>query len=207
MRLLIAGGTGFLGRALVAAMPDAEITVLSRTPGDRHITDLADAPHVDVVVNLAGESIQGRWTTAKKHRILRSRVDTTTRLVDWMLKMAKKPSLFLSSSAVGIYGDRGDELLPESGDKIVAPGFLPQVCRDWEQAAAPAAWKGVRTVLLRTGLPLDPAGGVLGEILPMLRRFPSSASATRERGCLGSPSATGSASCALPSIPPSFKVR
>jgi uncharacterized protein (TIGR01777 family) len=173
------GGTGFLGSALRRRL-EAEghsITVLSRSKDGvvgsttfvRSLEDLG--PH-DAVINLAGETVAGFWTKKKKQAIYDSRIDTTRELVEWMDKQPVKPSVFLSSSAVGIYGDRGAEELTEKSDLAGPEDFLAKVCRDWEQAAMTAAWKGTRTVLLRTGHPLDPSGGYLGTVLPMMRRFP-----------------------------------
>ena len=117
----------------------------------------------DAIVHLAGAPIARRWTTARKREIRESRVRGTSLLARAVAAMAVKPRVVLSGSAVGYYGDRGDELLDErsaSGDD-----FLAEVVRAWEAAAAPIAEAGVRLVLLRTGIVLSPAGGALEKLL------------------------------------------
>lgn len=174
------GGTGFLGSALRRRLEadGHSITVISRSKrgqeGRTRFLDWAglEGESFEAVVNLAGENVAGLWTKKKKRAIYDSRIDTTRRLVEWMEKQSTKPSVFLSASAVGIYGDRGGEEFTETSDVSKAEGFLAKVCRDWEQAAMAAAWRGTRTVLLRTGQPFDPSGGFLGTVLPLLRRFP-----------------------------------
>ncbi|HWA83201.1 MAG TPA: NAD-dependent epimerase/dehydratase family protein, partial [Fimbriimonadaceae bacterium] len=175
------GGTGFLGTALRQRLEELghATTCLSRTraesagPTTFVLYERLDRlePH-DWVINLAGESVVGLWTRAKRRAIYESRIETTRRLADWIEKSPEKPSVFLSGSAVGIYGDAGDAPIAESADVSRAPGFLAKVCRDWEHAASSAAWRGTRTVLLRTGQVLDPGGGFLAKALPMMRRFP-----------------------------------
>jgi uncharacterized protein (TIGR01777 family) len=181
MKVLMTGGTGFLGTALRKRLEESghSITAISRSRlGTQEATTFVpnDAlpklePH-DVVINLAGESVAGLWTRRKREAIYHSRIDTTRALAEWIEKSAVKPSVFLSGSAVGIYGDAADEELTERTDVSRAQGFLARVCRDWEQAASGAAWRGTRTVLLRTGQVLDPSGGFLGTVLPIMRRFP-----------------------------------
>jgi len=117
----------------------------------------------DAVVHLAGESIVGRWTAAKKQRIVESRVSPTQRLAQALASAPQKPGMLITASAVGYYGNRGDELLREgsaSGD-----GFLADVCRQWESAAQPAADAGIRTAQARFGLVLSSAGGALAKML------------------------------------------
>jgi uncharacterized protein (TIGR01777 family) len=115
------------------------------------------------VIHLAGESIVGRWTASKKARIRESRV-TGTRNLAQALAMAKvKPQVFVCSSAIGYYGDRGAEVLSEQS--APGAGFLADVCREWEAAAQHAADAGVRTVQIRTGVVLSPSGGALGKML------------------------------------------
>ena len=117
----------------------------------------------DAVIHLAGESVVGRWTEAKKTRILESRVGTTRTLSQALARAAQPPRVLLCASAVGYYGSRGDELLPEES----SPGdqFASALSRQWEAASQPAADAGIRTVPLRFGAVLSKRGGALGRML------------------------------------------
>jgi len=117
----------------------------------------------DAVIHLAGESIVGRWTAEKKRKIRDSRVVGTGNLAQALVQAKEKPQVFVCSSAIGLYGDRGDEVLNEGS--APGEGFLPEVCREWEAATQPAVDAGIRTVQLRTGVVLSPAGGALGKML------------------------------------------
>ncbi len=180
MKILIAGGSGFVGRALRPQLKAAghEVVVLvrraARTPDEvswrPEAGELAAGAleGVDAVINLAGENIAGgRWTAARRERILRSRVDATRTLVVAIGKLSRRPRVFLSASAVGYYGDRGDEILPEQSN--IGHGFLPEVCLAWETHAEGAARNGVRTVLLRFGMVLGREGGALAKQLPLFK--------------------------------------
>jgi uncharacterized protein (TIGR01777 family) len=125
--------------------------------------DLAALEGVDAVVNLAGEPIAQRWTSERKAAIRDSRISATTVLANAIGRLAEPPRVFLSGSAVGIYGDRGDEELDEDS----APGidFLAETAAAWERAAGPANAAGARVVLLRTGIVLHPSGGALAKML------------------------------------------
>jgi uncharacterized protein (TIGR01777 family) len=119
----------------------------------------------DVVVHLAGENIaSGRWTGEKKRAIRESRVKGTSLLSESLARLSRPPSLFLSASAIGYYGDRGDELLTEKS--APGEGFLPSVCIEWENATKPAVEKGIRTVHTRFGIILDRDEGALAKMLP-----------------------------------------
>ena len=173
MKVLVTGGTGFLGTALVRALRQQghHVTILSRRPkgpgealwnGGADDTLGARIEGTDVVINLAGESIAGgRWTSARKQAILRSRVEGTRALAEAIADAEHPPSVFLSGSAVGYYGPLDatavDERSPAGSD------FLAHVCIEWERAAA-AASSRTRMVTLRTGLVLDKSGGVLPQI-------------------------------------------
>jgi uncharacterized protein len=123
---------------------------------------------VDAVVNLAGAPIvSGRWTAAKKREIQASRVEGTRALAAMLAGLRKPPSVLLSGSAIGWYGDTGDREVTESAP--AASGFLPGVVREWEAATAAAAQAGIRVVHLRTGLALSKLGGLLGKIVPVFR--------------------------------------
>lgn len=158
----LTGASGFLGRPLAARLAAAGHTVV---PIPREMGAL---PGVDALVHLAGESVAGIWTAGKRRAILESRVEGTRRLVDRMRDLGRKPRVFVCASATGIYGHRPGEVL----DETAAPGsgFRSDVCRAWEAEAQAAENFGVRTVLLRFGSILDPAGGYLGGMTPFLRR-------------------------------------
>jgi uncharacterized protein (TIGR01777 family) len=123
---------------------------------------------VDAVVHLAGENIaSGRWTSEKKRAIRDSRVNGTVLLSESLARLSRPPSVFLSASAIGYYGDRGDELLTETSPR--GKGFLPDVCINWERATAPAVEKGIRTVYTRFGIILDANEGALAKMLTPFR--------------------------------------
>lgn len=180
MKIVVAGGSGLIGRAVVRALREDghEILRLVRrgavgddelrwNPAAREI-DVVRLEGVDAVINLAGENIAGRrWRAAQREKILRSRVDATQTLVAACTRLARKPAVFLSASAVGIYGDRGDEQLVETA--AAGPGFLAETCLIWETNAEGAARAGLRTVLLRFGVVLATEGGALAKMLPVFR--------------------------------------
>jgi uncharacterized protein len=125
------------------------------------------APHIvsgfDAVIHLAGESILGRWTAAKKSRIRDSRVAGTLNLASALARTEDKPNVFVCGSAIGYYGNRGDEVLRE--ESAPGNGFLAETCQDWEEATTPAVQADIRTAHLRTGIVLSPKGGALGAML------------------------------------------
>ena len=134
----------------------------------RGTIDAGGLEGVDAVVHLAGESIAGgRWNVAKKVMIRESRVRGTTLLAETLAKLDRPPAVFVSGSAIGYYGDRGDQLLTEASTP--ADDFLAQVCVDWEAAATAAATAGVRVVNIRTGIVLDRREGALAKMLPLFR--------------------------------------
>ena len=119
-------------------------------------------------IHLAGENVGiGRWNDARKAAIRDSRVNGTRLLCDSLAGLARPPKTLVCASAIGIYGDRGEE--PFTEESPPAAGFLPGVCREWEAAAAPAAEKGIRVVHLRIGMVLSPRGGALARMLPLFR--------------------------------------
>lgn len=117
----------------------------------------------DAVIHLAGESIVGRWTETKKAKIRDSRVAGTSNLAQALGQAKDRPQVFVCSSAIGYYGNRGDEVLNEGS--VPGAGFLPDVCREWEGATQAAAAAGIRTVRIRTGVVLSLKGGALGKML------------------------------------------
>lgn len=181
MKILISGSHGLVGKALSKSLTNDghEVVRLVRhepavgapeiwwEPNEGRI-DAERLEGHDVVVHLAGESIaSGRWTSDKKRAIRESRVKGTALLSDSLARLSRPPSVFLSASAIGYYGSRGDELLTEQS----APGndFLAKVCIDWESATKPAIEKGIRTVHTRFGIILDEKGGALAKMLTPFR--------------------------------------
>jgi len=117
----------------------------------------------DAVIHLAGESIFGRWTAAKKSRIRDSRVQGTANLAQALARAEERPQVFICGSAIGYYGNRGEETLSE--ESAPGSGFLAEVCQQWEEATTPAVQADIRTAHLRTGVVLSPKGGALGAML------------------------------------------
>ncbi|HEU0051805.1 MAG TPA: TIGR01777 family oxidoreductase, partial [Longimicrobium sp.] len=180
LRVAVSGASGLIGHALVPRLRADGHTVLRlvrrapRAPDEvgwdpeRGTLDAAALDGVDGVVHLAGENVaEGRWTEARKRRIRASRVESTRLLATAIAGLPRKPSVLVSASAIGIYGDRGDERL----DEMSAPGsdFLAGVVREWEAAAAPAAEAGIRVACLRFGVVLAANGGALAKMLPLFR--------------------------------------
>jgi hypothetical protein len=177
-RILVTGASGPIGSALLPSLSTlgADVTrlVRGRPAGERQIQWDPEQPvppesvsGFDAVIHLAGESIMGRWTEAKKENIRNSRVHGTQNLAQALAGASQKPRVFVSGSASGFYGDRGDEILRE--DSRSGGGFLPKVCREWEAASQPAADAGIRTVNIRSGVVLTPTGGALEKMLPPFR--------------------------------------
>jgi uncharacterized protein (TIGR01777 family) len=172
--LLITGGTGFLGSRLVelARARGDEVTITSRRAGEGRVAwdtrSPLELPPVDAIVHLVGEGIvDRRWSEAFKAEIERSRIESTRRLVDAIAGASTRPRVLVMGSAIGFYGNRGDEELTE--DSSPGEGFLPELCQRWEAEAERAAELGVRVVELRTGVVLDPAGGALARMLTPFR--------------------------------------
>ncbi len=176
MKVLITGASGLLGQALQESFEDKGYDMLlasRKEPEDeRHIqwsiedgfTDPEKLEGVDVVVHLAGENVSGlRWTDEKKKAIHDSRVLGTRNVVDAISKLKKKPKTFIASSAIGFYGERGDEEVVESS--AAGDNFLAGVCKEWEAESRRAEDAGIRTVLLRTGIVLSKDGGALATML------------------------------------------
>lgn len=179
MRILISGASGFIGSAVSARLRGdghAVVALVRRAGSSDAITwDPAggsiDQPALegfDAVIHLAGESIAGgRWTAARKARIRDSRIAGTRTLVQALLRCQRKPAVLLSASAIGFYGDRGDEILDEGS--AMGEGFLAEVCRDWEAETRDAMYADIRVAHLRTGIVLGKDGGALPKMLLPIR--------------------------------------
>jgi uncharacterized protein (TIGR01777 family) len=176
MIILVTGGTGFVGRALVAALESRgdRALVVSRKPSAGHVawdTVEQEVDKVDAVVHLAGEPIaEGRWTDERWRRITSSRVQSTERIAEALVKSARKPAVLVSASAVGIYGMRNDDrVLDESSPP--AADALARLAVDWERAADPARRAGIRVVHPRLGVVLGRDGGAFAKMTAPFRFF------------------------------------
>jgi uncharacterized protein (TIGR01777 family) len=183
VKILLTGGTGFIGRRLVRRLsadghalhllvrpgrtgigPSVECSVWDVLAGDPPSAALAGA---EAILHLAGEPVAQRWTPETKRRIRESRVGATRRLVAAIAALERRPQVLVCASAIGYYGSRGDEILTETSPP--GQGFLPEVCVAWEQAAAEAEALGLRVVRLRIGIVLGPEGGALARMVPPFR--------------------------------------
>ena len=188
MRVVITGATGFIGRALCGALHrDYEIVALSRNidVARKSIGDLAKVMRWDAktaagwaaeadgalaIINLAGENVaSGRWNKARKSRILQSRLDATSAIIEAIKQLKNKPKVVIQASAIGWYGPRSDEQLDE--DSTPGKGFLANVCRDIESAAEEIEGLGVRCVVIRTGIVLGRDGGALAKLITPFRFY------------------------------------
>jgi uncharacterized protein len=183
MKILISGASGLTGTALTRVFRAEGHTVAhfvrpgsatssgrATVPGDiawdptRANVDVAAMERADAVIHLSGASIgEGRWTAARKDVLRSSRVDSTRLLVDALGKLRQKPRVFLCASAIGFYGNRGDEFLTETSER--GTGFLALLARDWEAEAMRAEASGIRTVLMRFGVMLSAEGGALPRMI------------------------------------------
>ncbi len=174
-RILVTGVSGPIGRALLGSFEPQSTQIVRLVRGRRASSaaqvswdPLAPLPAAavsgfDAVIHLAGESVVGRWTEGKKKAIRDSRVQGTRNLAAALAQSEAKPRVLVCASAVGFYGNRGDELLGE--ESPAGQGFLPEVCREWESASRIAAEAGIRTVNIRIGLVLSAKGGALANML------------------------------------------
>lgn len=176
MKILITGATGLIGTALQSVLREKghDLLLVSRSE-PKNASFIKWDPYegfddperlkgIDAVIHLAGESVSGlRWTEEKKKAIRESRVIGTRTLVDALSELEDRPQVLVSASAIGFYGDRGDEVMTETSK----PGttFLADVCREWEAEARRAEDSGIRTVLVRTGIVMSKDGGALGTML------------------------------------------
>ena len=173
MRILVTGGTGFIGQALLPALEQSGHTILllsrQSAPFDgryESVTGLAevrDDAEIGAIINLSGASMAGRrWTTRYKRELIDSRLETTRALVALVQRLQQRPEVLLSASAIGYYGHHGDETLTETG--AVTPGFAQALCADWEHTAQQVEAQGVRVCLLRLGVVLDAGGGAFEQM-------------------------------------------
>lgn len=174
-RVIVSGASGFVGRVLVPFLSEGGHRVerlvrrparapdeIAWDPKDGSI-DAAALEQADAVVHLAGAGVaEGRWSAQRRANIRESRAAGTRLLCETLAGCARRPSVLVSASAIGIYGHRGDEFLDE--ESVAGAGFLPDVCTEWEGAAEAARGAGIRTVCLRIGLVLGPGGGALGRM-------------------------------------------
>jgi uncharacterized protein (TIGR01777 family) len=177
--ILVSGASGLIGSALVPELERASHRVLRLVRRDphnanelrwnpsAHLFDERLLANVDVIVNLAGETIGRRWTTTRRRRIRDSRVAGTDAIVTAIGKTPKRPMTLINASAVGLYGNRGADLLDEK--EPAGRGFLAEICRQWEAAAKVATRYGARVVTMRTGVVLSPKGGALPTMLTPFR--------------------------------------
>ncbi|MFF7444850.1 MULTISPECIES: TIGR01777 family oxidoreductase [unclassified Streptomyces] len=179
-RIAVAGASGLIGSALVRSLTadgHEVVRLVRRAPrGDGEVrwdpegrrVDTAGLAGCDAVVNLAGVGIgDRRWTEAYKARIRSSRVDGTAALAEAVAALDEPPRVFVNGSAMGYYGETGDRVVDESAPP--GEGFLPELCVEWEAAAAPAREAGVRTVFTRTGLVVAREGGAWGRLFPLFK--------------------------------------
>jgi uncharacterized protein (TIGR01777 family) len=179
MHIVISGSSGLIGRSVMAALRSRgdEVTALVRRPpstGESQWDPVAGSidpgafEGSDGVVHLAGAGIgDKRWSAPRRAEIVSSRVQTTTLLAHTLAGLRHPPTVLVSASAVGFYGDRGDEVLTE--ESTGGTGFLAEVCRAWEDATEPAGHAGIRVVRLRSGVVLCAGGGALARQLPLFR--------------------------------------
>jgi len=174
-RILVSGVSGPIGAALLPSLRTSGCSVVRLVRGTASSEDqipwdpsVPIAPQTvsgfDAVIHLAGEGIFGRWTAAKKSKIRDSRVVGTFNLASALAQAEDKPKVFVCGSAIGYYGNRGDETLRE--ESAPGTGFLAEVCQDWEEATTPAVQADIRTAHVRIGVVLSPKGGALGAMLP-----------------------------------------
>jgi uncharacterized protein (TIGR01777 family) len=186
MKVVVTGATGFVGQVLVRQLLDGghEVVVLTRNIAKAALSlgskckyfqwaDMDTLPPieafegVDGVINLMGETISKRWDEHQKKKIVSSRINGTRRLIEAIEKTTKKPKVFVSTSAVGIYGSRASEELNEASN--LADDFLAKVCKDWENEANKVRNQGVRVAIIRVGVVLGRGGGALEKMLPIFK--------------------------------------
>ena len=184
-RILFSGASGMLGTALrhslaakcetyqlIRSHPESHKEIVWNPESELPFAETSALEGFSAVIHLSGANLAGkRWTPAYKRELVESRVTTTQSLSQALASLRQPPQVYIVASASGIYGDRGDELLNESS--APGQGFLADLCRAWEQAAAPAKEAGIRVIHLRTGVVIGPdtgsGGGALAKMLPIFR--------------------------------------
>lgn len=177
-RVLVSGASGLIGSALIPSLKSRGFRVIRLVRGTAPGADQipwdptkplspATVSSFHAIIHLSGETVATRWSNSKKSKIRASRIESTHNLALAVAKAEKRPQLLLTASAIGYYGNRGDEVLRE--ESSLGAGFLAEVCRDWEAAAQPASDAGVRCAQIRTGVVLSPDGGALQKMLPPFR--------------------------------------
>jgi uncharacterized protein (TIGR01777 family) len=182
MDFLVTGATGFIGQKIVSQLlargDGVNYLARKRSPhidqraafhrwNGQSLPPLDSVPRLDAIIHLLGEPIAQRWTPEVKQRIRQSRIQSTRQLVAGIAKLRHKPKVLISASAVGYYGDRGNEVLSESS--MPGQGFLPEVCLNWEYEAAHARELGLRVALIRIATVLGREGGALPKMLTPFR--------------------------------------
>lgn len=180
-RVAITGASGLIGRSLSPFLTTGGhevVRLVRRHAGAGEVSwnyqqgrvDSAGLEGLDTVVHLAGENIAARWTKDRRRRIIESRVIGTRFVSETLARLSRPPRVLIAASAIGVYGDRGEEILTEASSTPDAPrDFLAELAREWEAATEPARAAGIRVVLLRFGIVLSPAGGALKRMLPPFR--------------------------------------
>ncbi len=175
MKILITGSTGLIGSALIPQLITSghEVVRAVRRPTEKAgevywdpesgKVDEAKLAGIEAAINLAGENIAERWTEEKKRRIRESRVKGTQLLAETLARLEPKPRVMISTSAIGIYGNRGGEVVNE--DSVGGSGFLADVCREVEASSSAASESGIRVVKIRVGIVISPKGGALAKML------------------------------------------
>ena len=177
MVILVTGGSGLIGSGLIAHLELLGHTVIRLVRSSNKLNDKAvlwststgyfpwdNSIQIDAMVHLAGETILGLWTQAKKRRIYDSRVTTTQQLSKFLASLKYPPRTLIAASATGYYGDRSEEVLIE--ESLPGKGYLPSVCQEWEEATESAQRAGIRVINLRIGVVLSSRGGILAHIKP-----------------------------------------
>jgi uncharacterized protein (TIGR01777 family) len=181
-KILVSGSSGLIGAALCAYLRTQGETVVRLVRSKSKVSSdtvfwnptteeiyLDQLENFDVVIHLAGDNLMsGRWTKRKKESIFRSRCRDTWLLSQALCRLSRPPKFFFSASAIGFYGDRGDEILTEESSP--GSGFLSEVCIEWEAATEAASKRGIRVAEGRFGVVLSPKGGMLKKMLPLARK-------------------------------------